>query len=209
MKSNLAPSPQNNSLDHCDDDDGENESEWDNERGDNDPESAVELESDSSLLSPTDSSHQPTRSDLQHTSSAAKKNRMNSKTTLEDVNRSALEYFRTKRATVEKASAKETTYEDPDLSFLMSVLPDMKKMDDNQKRRFKIYILSTAGNILNGIENESHSAIMNNNRGQVVQVNDSNTFMHGNEGTFTELRNITQPPATYGNVMEFLQFQKP
>ncbi|VVC31314.1 BESS motif,MADF domain [Cinara cedri] len=39
--------------------------------------------------------------------------------------------------------------EDSDFCFLKSLLPDFKKMDDDQKRRFKILMISTAGSILN------------------------------------------------------------
>ena len=39
-------------------------------------------------------------------------------------------------------------YDDADYSFLMSVLPNMRKMTEEQKRRFKIGILTMAGNIL-------------------------------------------------------------
>jgi len=38
--------------------------------------------------------------------------------------------------------------EDPDLFFLKSLLPDMKSMNDNQKRRFKMQMISVAESIL-------------------------------------------------------------
>lgn len=40
--------------------------------------------------------------------------------------------------------------QDADVSFLMSVLPDMKEMTSAQKRKFKIQILKVAGDILSG-----------------------------------------------------------
>lgn len=43
---------------------------------------------------------------------------------------------------------KKTVKLDTDLSFLKSVLPDMKAMTQEQKRRFKIGILNMAGEIL-------------------------------------------------------------
>lgn len=46
--------------------------------------------------------------------------------------------------------------ENPDLDFFKSVLPDMKEMTNDQKRRFKIGILKLAGQILN--ENTSVSS---------------------------------------------------
>ena len=65
----------------------------------------------------------------------------------------------------EEASFEETPYkrmryddfeEDPDLSFLKSLLPDIRKMSDRQKSRFKRYTLGVIEDILYGsMANES------------------------------------------------------
>jgi len=65
---------------------------------------------------------------------------------LSDVNKSAFEYFQSKKNVGSNISEKKI--QDPDESFLMSVLPDMKEMNSEQKRRFKIGILKMAGDIL-------------------------------------------------------------
>lgn len=39
--------------------------------------------------------------------------------------------------------------DDSDFCFLRSLLPDLKKMDDDQKRQYKIQMISAAGTILN------------------------------------------------------------
>lgn len=62
------------------------------------------------------------------------------------MNRSAIEYFESKK--VGNKNICQQVHADPDISFLMSVVPDMKKMNDNQRRRFKIEVLKAAGNIL-------------------------------------------------------------
>lgn len=61
---------------------------------------------------------------------------------LEEVNKSALEYFQYKKAVTEKKT------ENPDLDFFKSILPDMREMNADQKRRFKIGVLNLAGQIL-------------------------------------------------------------
>lgn len=71
--------------------------------------------------------------------------------TLEDVNKSAFEYFQMKKQTPQKTS----TDNDADSLFLLSVLPDMKKMTDRQKRKFKVGILNLAGQILDEASAES------------------------------------------------------
>lgn len=65
---------------------------------------------------------------------------------LQEVNSSAFEYFQKKRTKLQECPEKNT--EDPDRAFLISMLPDMKKMTDSQKRKFKIGILNLAGEIL-------------------------------------------------------------
>lgn len=61
---------------------------------------------------------------------------------LEDVNKAAHDFFlqRKKTAPIE---------EDLDLCFLKSVLPDMKCMTPDQKRRFKVGVINLSGSILN------------------------------------------------------------
>lgn len=63
------------------------------------------------------------------------------------MNNSAYEYFQSKKNT--SKIVHENKPQDPEVSFLMSVLPDFKEMNADQKRRFKIGILNLAGNILN------------------------------------------------------------
>ncbi|XP_050444008.1 transcription factor Adf-1-like [Adelges cooleyi] len=65
---------------------------------------------------------------------------------LSDVNKSAYDYFQSKK---NKTGTSEKAPQDPDVSFLMSLLPDMKDMNKDQKRRYKIGILNMAMNILN------------------------------------------------------------
>lgn len=60
----------------------------------------------------------------------------------EDVNRSAFHCCQGRKRSVQNED------EDPDLSFFKSVLPDMRDMNAEQKRRFKIGILSLAQQIL-------------------------------------------------------------
>lgn len=76
------------------------------------------------------------------------KKQTNSKHTisLTDVNKSAFEYFQSQKNVGSNISEKKIL--DPDESFMMSVLPDMKEMNSEQKRRFKIGILKMAGYIL-------------------------------------------------------------
>lgn len=81
----------------------------------------------------------------------SKKSRMSlnkSGPTLDDVNKSAFQYFENKKASNQITSGKRQIDEDPDVLFLLSLLPDIKKMNDNQKRRYKIEMLTSAGNIL-------------------------------------------------------------
>lgn len=47
-----------------------------------------------------------------------------------------------------KRKRSEESDEDPDMMFLKSLLPDMKSMNDSQKRKFKIGILNLSDNIL-------------------------------------------------------------
>jgi hypothetical protein len=61
---------------------------------------------------------------------------------IEDVNRSAFHCCQASKSSVHTAD------EDPDLSFFKSVLPDMREMNTEQKRRFKIGILSLVKQIL-------------------------------------------------------------
>lgn len=89
-----------------------------------------------------------------------KKSRMGlnkSRRTLEDVNKSAFEYFESKKASNQNTSSNRQRDEDPDVLFLLSLLPDMKKMNDNQKRLYKIQMLTSAGNILNATAESTSS----------------------------------------------------
>jgi len=61
---------------------------------------------------------------------------------LDDFNRIAFDFFNSKK---KKIVPEE---EDPDLFFLKSLLPDMKSMNDDQKRRYKMQMISVAGSIL-------------------------------------------------------------
>ncbi|XP_074042252.1 uncharacterized protein [Leptinotarsa decemlineata] len=66
--------------------------------------------------------------------------------TLEDVNKSALEYFNKKKEASYRPPA--LTNDDADVQFLLSLLPDLKKMTDKQKRKYKVGVLNLAGEIL-------------------------------------------------------------
>ncbi|KAL1490357.1 hypothetical protein ABEB36_013068 [Hypothenemus hampei] len=85
----------------------------------------------------------------------------NSTASLEDVNRCALEYFQNKNESLRKIPSMRPILEDPDVSFLMSLLPDLKEMNDKQKRRFKIEILNAARNILDGAAETMNRSIKN------------------------------------------------
>jgi hypothetical protein len=61
---------------------------------------------------------------------------------VEDVNGSAFHCCQARKRSAQNED------EDPDLSFFKSVLPDMREMSTEQKRRFKIGILSLAQQIL-------------------------------------------------------------
>lgn len=62
---------------------------------------------------------------------------------LEDVNKAAHDFFVQRKKTVTAVE------EDLDLCFLKSVLPDMKCMTPDQKRRFKVGVINLSGSILN------------------------------------------------------------
>lgn len=70
---------------------------------------------------------------------------------VEDVNKSAFHCCQARKRSVQNED------EDPDLSFFKSVLPDMREMNAEQKRRFKIGILSLAQQILG--ENSASSVL--------------------------------------------------
>lgn len=61
---------------------------------------------------------------------------------LEDVNKVVFDFFSQKKII-------NPIEEDVDLCFFKSLLPDMKLMNPEQKRRFKIGVLNLSGNILN------------------------------------------------------------
>ncbi|XP_050433891.1 uncharacterized protein LOC126841445 [Adelges cooleyi] len=60
---------------------------------------------------------------------------------LDEVNKDAFDFYISKRK-------KMVPEEDIDLCFLKSLLPDMRKMYEDQKRRYKIQMISIAGSIL-------------------------------------------------------------
>ena len=61
---------------------------------------------------------------------------------VEDVNRSAFHCCQARKRSCQNED------EDPDLSFFKSVLPDMREMNSEQKRRYKIGMLNLAQEIL-------------------------------------------------------------
>ncbi|GBP17865.1 hypothetical protein EVAR_7858_1 [Eumeta japonica] len=67
------------------------------------------------------------------------------KATVEDLNGATVQYPEGKKKC--QQSFQSTT--DPDMAFLQSVLPDMKNMNEMQKRNFKVAVLNIAGQILN------------------------------------------------------------
>jgi len=72
---------------------------------------------------------------------------------LSDVNKAALEFFSKKKKT--------DTEEDMDLCFLKSLLPDMKLMTPDQKRRYKVQMINAASCILS---EHTVSAVHNQNQ---------------------------------------------
>lgn len=62
---------------------------------------------------------------------------------MEDVNKAAHDFFVQRKKTVTAVE------EDLDLCFLKSVLPDMKCMTPDQKRRLKVGVINLSGSILN------------------------------------------------------------
>nr|CAI5840217.1 unnamed protein product [Callosobruchus analis] len=72
-----------------------------------------------------------------------------SNTTLADVNGPACKYFQAKQQMLHRRQQNNVTSQlDIDMSFLHSVLPNMKAMDERQKMRFKRRILDLAEDIL-------------------------------------------------------------
>ncbi|CAH2001679.1 unnamed protein product [Acanthoscelides obtectus] len=65
---------------------------------------------------------------------------------LADLNKSAFEFFEKKKQAPYKPPA--FTNDDADVQFLLSLLPDLKKMTDKQKRKYKVGVLNLAGEIL-------------------------------------------------------------
>lgn len=123
--------------------------------------SDIDEESTASLRDISQSLRRPTHNPLDTDTSAtstpepsssnvAKSNikrlRNKNTSTLSELNRTAINYFeeRTKRT-----QNSVTSVMDPDEAFLKSVLPDMKNMNEYQKRNFKVAVLHLAGRILN------------------------------------------------------------
>lgn len=94
----------------------------------------------SSLLSPS-MAEIPKRDDFRKRKKLAV-----SATSVNDVNHKAYQYFDRKQQLLEMQNTAKTNtiieLLDPDLAFLHSVLPDMKSMNNTQKRHFKMVILS-------------------------------------------------------------------
>lgn len=65
-----------------------------------------------------------------------------SKVSIDDVNKAALEFFNA------RTSKKPVEAENPDLNFFKSLMPDMAEMNSDQKRRFRIGILTLMQDIL-------------------------------------------------------------
>ncbi|XP_028168705.1 uncharacterized protein LOC114358832 [Ostrinia furnacalis] len=65
------------------------------------------------------------------------------KVSLNDVNTFAVEYFKSKQKMTEHSE-----HRDPDFAFLYSLLPDMKDMTREQKRKFKMGVLQLVGDVL-------------------------------------------------------------
>ncbi|KAJ8930403.1 hypothetical protein NQ314_016798 [Rhamnusium bicolor] len=94
---------------------------------------------------------------------------------IEDVNKSALECFNSRKHT--KATTAE---ESPDLQFLKSLLPDMAEMNPNQKRRFKIGILKLQQEILD----EPRSGTLSTN----FSTSTGTQEFYTNVPTYTDIR---------------------
>ncbi|XP_050308275.1 uncharacterized protein LOC126744762 [Anthonomus grandis grandis] len=65
---------------------------------------------------------------------------------LADVNKSAYEFFEKKKRAPYRPPA--FTNDDADVQFLLSLLPDLKKITDKQKRKYKVGVLNLADEIL-------------------------------------------------------------
>lgn len=77
--------------------------------------------------------------------SSDKKRLRNKKSSLDDLNKAVIDYFENKKKRLELAPA----ITDPDAAFLKSILPDMKKMSEANKRNFKVAVIQLAGQYLN------------------------------------------------------------
>ncbi|XP_050506511.1 uncharacterized protein LOC126884572 [Diabrotica virgifera virgifera] len=72
--------------------------------------------------------------------------------TLEDVNKVVLDYFEENKKKQSTNRPFDSANDDADVQFLLSLLPDLKKMTDRQKRKYKVGVLNLAGQILDESE---------------------------------------------------------
>ncbi|CAH1958986.1 unnamed protein product [Acanthoscelides obtectus] len=111
-------------------------------------------------------------------------------TSINDINQQAYQYFEKKQKVLEiqNVTKTNTTVDppDPDLAFLHSVLPDIKSMKSNQKRRFKMGILNLAEQILSSTSLEATTPPMD---GSQSWVEDS---VNRNPGSISQTNNMTE-----------------
>lgn len=80
-------------------------------------------------------------------SSGHRKRRRSPVANVHDMNTSSCTYFEAKQRLIEQ-QGNSASHCDPDMAFFQSILPDMKAMNDRQKRSFKMGILRLADEIL-------------------------------------------------------------
>jgi len=119
---------------------------------------------------------------------------------LDDVNKAAHDFFLQKKKT-------EPLAEDSDLCFFKSVLPDMKCMTPNQKRRFKLGILNLSDSILNeqntsqGVHNQNYHSEFNRQYQNLERSSNSDvsppmSSTSGSTYLITPPLNLAQPPTS-------------
>ncbi|CAG4979109.1 unnamed protein product [Parnassius apollo] len=78
------------------------------------------------------------------------------KVSLSEVNAAAKEYFQSRQKI-----SKHNENQDPDFAFFYSLLPDVKDMNRDQKRRFKMDVLKLANDILQENIPQEHATMSN------------------------------------------------
>lgn len=106
-------------------------------------------------------------------------------TTLKDVSESACTYFETKQRLLQNKKHADAILPDSDMGFLQSLLPDIKAMDENQKRKFKIRVLQLADEILTGELSPHRSETFLPSRDDAMSFESSNISICSFSTSFT------------------------